>query len=314
MAGYPYQEVNKDTTKNWCTEGLWAMTEYPVNTPSAKEFLQKAKTQLDFLYGKLSLGKYEDLRNPAMNNKGEAIFQAQFLGSTKENGIVQVALPLASQISYNDENGTFVPSLAYHDSYNPADLRVQERQYFFTSDTKSKKYDVNESPAAKFPMPFLFKYYDVDKIKNNGKSSLNWNFYRYSDILLMLTEVNWTLNQLGVSVTQEEIVKGINEVRGRAGLGGYTNADISLKAIMSERAYELIFESKMLWDMRRTRKALKDGSGEFKALENLVGHQPTNFNYQFSAKHLLSPVSGTEIDNNKLCSQNFGWAPVQDGQ
>ncbi len=316
MAGYPYQEVNAggDSTKRWCADGLWTMTEYPVNNSSAKELLQKAKTQLDFLYGKMSLGKYSDLRNSSMNNKGEAIFQVQYLAGTRQNDIVQVCLPLASQISYNDENGTFIPSLGYHDSYNSKDLRVQERQYFFTSDTKSKKYDVNESPAAKFPMPFLFKYYDVDKIKNNIESSLNWPLYRYSDALLMLTEVNWTLNQMGVSVAEADVVKGINAIRTRALLPTYAGADVSLKNIMAERAYELIFENKMLWDMRRTRKALVNGSGEFKALENLVGHQPTSFIFQFSPKHLLSPVSGTEIDNNKKCLQNFGWAPIQVGQ
>lgn len=316
MAGYPYQEVNSeaDSTKKWCVDGLWTMTDYPLNTSSSKEFLQKAKTQLDFLYGKFSLGKYGDMRNPAMNNKGEAIFQAQYLAGTRQNDIVQVGLPLASQISYNDENGTFIPSQAYHDSYATNDLRVQERQYFFTSDTKSKKYDVNEGPAAKFPMPFLFKYYDVTKVKSTTQSSLNWSFYRYSDVLLMHTEVNWTLNQIGVTVPPADIIRGINEIRTRALVPNYASSDVTLQTIMAERAYELIFESKMLWDMRRTRKALKDGTGQFAGLENLVGHQPKNFNYQFSAKHLLSPVSATEIDNNKLCLQNFGWAPKQVGQ
>lgn len=316
MAGYPYQEVNaaNDTTKKWCAEGLWTMKDYPVNTTSSKELLQKAKTQLDVLYGKFSLGTYDDLHNPNMNNKGEAIFQAQFLAGTRNNGIVQVCLPLASQISLNDENGTFVPSQAYHDSYNAADKRVQDRQFFFYSDTRSTKYDANEGPASKFPGAFLYKYYDKNSIKVTGQSGLNWTFYRYADVLLMLTEVNWTLNQLGVSVPAEDITKGINAVRTRALLPTYANVDVNLKNIMAERAYELIFESKMLWDMRRTRKALKDGSGQFDGLENLVGHQPKNFNYQFSAKHLLSPVSGTEIDNNKLCKQNFGWAPKQAGQ
>jgi hypothetical protein len=70
----------------------------------------------------------------------------------------------------------------------------------------------------------------------------------------------------------------------------------------------------MLFDMRRTRRALKDGSGQFTALLNLVGYQPTSFTYQFTAQHLLDPVSSTEIDNNKLCLQNFGWAPKQKGQ
>jgi len=316
MSGYPYQEVNSsaDTTKRWCADGLWTMTDYPVNTSSSKELLQKAKAQLDELYGKFSLGQFSDLRTSSMNNKGEAIFQVQYLANTRQNDIIQVCLPLASQISYNDENGTFVPSLAYYNSYSPADKRAGERAYFFTSDTKSKKYDVNEPPAAKFPQPFLFKYYDVEKIKNNTQSSLNWPLYRYSDVLLMQSEVNWTLNQLGTGQSENDITKGINAIRIRAGLPTYAGADMSLKNIMAERAYELVFENKMLWDMRRTRKALKDGSGEFKALENLVGHQPTYFNYQFSAKHLLSPVSSTEIDNNKPCLQNFGWAPQQVGQ
>jgi hypothetical protein len=314
MAGYPYQEVEStsDTTK--CITGSWTMTEYPVKNASAKAFLQKAKTQLDFLYGKYSLGVYDDMHNPLMNNKGEAIFQAQFLAGTWNNSIVQVCLPLASQISLNDENGTFVPSLAYHDSYSPADKRVQDRQYFFYSDTRSTKYDANEGPAAKFSMPFLYKYYDKESIKVTGQSSLNWTFYRYSDVLLMLTEVNWTLAQNGDAISADDITKGINAIRTRALLPTYAGVDVTLKTIMAERAYELIFESKMLWDMRRTRKALKDGSGQFGDLQNLVGHQPTNFNYQFSAKHLLSPVSATEIANNGVCQQNFGWAPVQKGK
>src|SRR5665647_50985 len=313
MAGYPYQEVNagSDTTK--CITGNWTMTAYPVNTSSAKELLQKAKTQLDMLYGKYTLGTYDDLHNPAMNNKGEAIFQAQYASGLRGNGVVQPCLPLASQISLNDENGTYVPSVSYQNSYLSTDKRVQERQFFFTSDTKSTRYDANEGPAAKFPMPFLYKFYDKSSIKQSGSSGLNWSFYRYADILLMLTEVNWTLNTLGVAVPASDIAKGINEIRTRALVPTYGATDITLKSIMAERAYELLFENKMIWDMRRTRMALKDGMGSFAAIEPLVGHQPTNFNYQFSAKHLLSPVSGTEIDNNKLCQQNFGWAPVQKG-
>ena len=317
MAGYPYQEVNAgaDTTKKWCVDGLWTMTDYPVNTASAKDLLGKAKTQLDFLYGKFSLGTYDDLHNPAMNNKGEAIFQAQFLAGTRNNNIVPFTLPMASRISaYNDEFGTYIPSPAYHDSYSAADKRVADRQFFFYSDTKAPKFDPNEGPAAKFPVAFLYKFYDKVAIKTNGTSSLNWTFYRYADVLLMLTEVNWALNQLGTAEAEADIIKGINAVRTRALLPTYLGADITIKSIMAERAYELIFENKMLWDMRRTRKALKDGSGQFISIENLVGHQPTTFNYQFSAKHLLSPVSSTEIDNNKLCLQNFGWAPIQVGQ
>jgi len=314
MAGYPYQEVNTDTTKAWCEQGLWSMTEYPVNTSSARELFQKSKTLLDDLYGKYPIGEFSDLHNPEMNNKGGAIFQIQYMSGVT-NFPVYYWLPMTSYVSvFTIETGTNIPSLSYYNSFNPADKRIQDRVYFYYSDTKAKKYDPNESPADKFPLPFLFKYYDENAVKVSGNSGLNFNLYRYADILLMLTEVNWSLRQLGASVSDNEIIKGINEVRLRAGLSEYTAGELTLLNIMSERAYELVFENKMIWDMRRTRKALIDGEGQFAGIENFVGHQPTSFNYEFSNKHLLAPVSANEIKNNRQCSQNFGWQPVQQGQ
>ncbi len=314
MAGYPYQEVNTDPTKKWCEEGLWSKTEYPVNTASAKDLLQKSKVQLDFLYGKYPIGAFSDINMPSMNNRGGAIFQIQYLAGTTNNPVF-FYVPMTSYTSaFTIETGTNIPSIAYHASYNTADKRIQDRVYFYYSDTKAKRYDPNESPADKFAQPFLYKYYDYDAIKNTAISGLNYNLYRYADVLLMLTEVSWSLKQLGVTVTPIDIQKGINEVRIRAGLPEIQAGDITLKDIMSERAYELIFENKMLWDMRRTRKALKDGVGEFTALQNFIGHQPTSFDHQFSNKHLLSPISANEIKNNRKCSQNFGWQPVQQGQ
>ncbi len=316
MAGYPYQEVNAspDTTIRWAADGLWKMTGYPVNTSSAKDLLQKAKVQLDYLYGAYPLGDFSDLNNPAMNNKGGAIFQIQYLAGTMNNGVVSTTLPLASQTALFDENGTTVPSVAYSNSFNPADKRIQDRVYFYYNDTKSTKYDANEGPAAKFPVPFIYKYYDKTAIKVSGQSGLNFNLYRYADVLLMLTEVSWSLRQLGVGVPDNDIIKGINEIRTRALLPTYTASGLTFLDIMSERAYELIFENKMLWDMRRTRKALIDGSGQFSGIEDFVGHQPKNYNFEFSVKHLLSPISAIEIDNNRLATQNAGWSPKQVGQ
>lgn len=315
MAGYPYQEQKTDTTKAWCTDGLWSMTQYPVNTPSAKDLLQKAKTQLDFLYGKYPIGDFADLHMPEMDNKGGAIWQVQYLRGTSTNGVIQCFVPLSSHTTVlTTETGTIIPSVAYSASFSPLDKRIADRAYFYYNDTYAAKYDVNEGPAGKFPLPFCYKYYDYNCMKVVGESGLNFNLYRYADILLMLTEVNWSLRQLGASVTDDDIVKGINEIRTRAGLPTYATADVTLLNIMSERAYELIFETKMLWDMRRTRKALVDGVGQFTRIENLVGHQPTSFNYKFSAKHLLSPVSVNEIANNTKVLQNYGWLPKQVGQ
>jgi hypothetical protein len=316
MAGYPYQEVT-DTTKKWCEEGLWAMTDYPVNTPSAKDLLAKAKVQLDFLASQSTYKTwdYSDLRDPAQNNKKGAIFSIQYLAGTANNSMTFNTIPLSSHTTvYTTETGTTIPSVGYSQSFNPIDARFQEKVYFYTSDNIASKYDVNEPPSPKFPLPFLFKFYDQNGAKVRGESGLNFPVYRYADILLMQTEVNWTLKTLGTAVPDNDIVAGINEIRTKAGLATYTAAGLTLLDIMSERAYELVFENKMLYDMRRTRRALKDGAGQFTALQNLVGHQPATWNFQLSRKHLLDPISATEIDNNKLCMQNFEWMPKQKGQ
>jgi starch-binding outer membrane protein, SusD/RagB family len=323
MAGYPYQEVNADadTSKQWCAEGLWTMSGYPVNTSSAKELLQKAKEQIDLVISNggwqpLANYSYDNLHNPTNgNNKGEAIFQIQYLRGTRTNNIIAATLPIGSGIMADDTYGTMVPGESYSASYLPIDKRIQDRQMFFYTDTKHPSRDINTPPVAKFPVPFLYKYYDVDAVKGPpGGSSMNFNIYRLADVLLMQTEINWTLGQLGSPVPEIAVLFGINEVRERANLPAYAITDINLKTIMAERAYELIFERKMLWDQRRTRMALIDGEGEFSGIENLVGHHPVRFNYSLTKQHLLTPISSTEIDNNRNCLQNFGFAPQQVGQ
>jgi hypothetical protein len=316
-AGYPYQEVATDPTKSWCTGGLFAQTGYPINTSTAKDFLQKAQAQLNALYGQYTLGTYSDLHIPAnINNAGEAIFQAQYLGGVSDmGGFVNCLLPVQSHISQiGDEYGTLVPTPGYLASYNPADKRIQDRQMFFSSDTYAKKFDPGQGPADIFSQLYVYKYYDSAAIKISGQSNLNYTFYRYADILLMLTEVNWSLKQLGVAVSDNDIVKGINQVRERALLPDYLASDINLKSIMSERAYELIFENKMLWDQRRTRMCLVDGVGSFAAIESFFGHQPTGFSFKFSAMNLLCPISQREIATNAKCLQNFNFLPKQTGQ
>jgi hypothetical protein len=122
----------------------------------------------------------------------------------------------------------------------------------------------------------------------------------------MLTEVNWALGE-----SPAEIEKGINEVRLRAGLAPLNGASITLKEILSERAWELVFENKMLWDQRRTRRCIVYGDEEISSIANFVGHQPQIFNFAFTPQHLLSPIPGDEMNNNGKIQQNFGYLPTQ---
>jgi hypothetical protein len=304
VAGYPYQEVATDPTKNWCGEGSWQMQTYPV--ASGLDFLKKAQTQLNALYGKYSLGTYDDLHDPAMNNQGEAIFQVQYDRSLQGNGVMQPSLPFLSAISVSEENGTFTPWVGYYNSYSDNDLRKQERQFFFTWDTKALIPD----DTVYFDVPHLYKQYVYEAVKTTFGSGLNWTHYRYGEILLMLTEANWALKQLGQSVSDNDIVKGINEVRERALLDPYTASQVGLKEILAERAYELIFENKMLWDQRRTRKCVVYGDGEISSIQNFVGHQVAIFNFAFGPQHLLSPIGGNEIARNGLMTQNYQYLPT----
>jgi len=299
VSGYPYQEVETNPTKDWCGEGSWTMQEYPVNSSSATAFLEKSKALLDALYDQYELGTYDDLHDPAMNNQGEAIFQIQYSSEDGfTNGILQPSLPLLTKISKSDENGSFTPAEHYWESYAANDIRAQERQMFFTWDTNID--DVTDT--VRFWPPHLYKYYDPAAVKSTEGSGLNWSHYRYADILLMRTEVYWALNQTAAD-------KGINEVRARAGLADLSG--VTLKDILSERAWELVFENKMLWDQRRTRRAIVYGDKEISAIQNFVGHQPQIFNFAFTPQHLLSPIPGNEIANNGKMTQNFGYLPVQ---
>lgn len=315
-AGYPYQEVATDPAKPWCTDGLFSQSAYPVNTPGATSFLQKAAEQLNLLYGRYTMvSTYRDLHNPSLNNKGESIFQIQYISGVNEmTGFMGSLLPPAIKAASLTEYGTLIPTIGYYNSYTPGDLRTQERQMFYTKDNVATQYDATNPPVT-FDQPYVFKYYDSASFKTSGgHSGLNFTLYRYSDILLMLTEVNWTLRQNGISVADDDVLKGINAVRARAQLPAYRIGDINLLSIFSERAWELIFENKMLWDQRRTRKCLIDGVGSFSGIENFVGHQPVSFNFKFSNMNLLSPISQAEIANNSKCLQNFNFLPKQAGQ
>jgi hypothetical protein len=306
VAGYPYQEVASSPDKDWCGTAAWSAQTYPV--ASGVEFLKKAQAQLNALYnGVYTLGTYDNLRDPAMNNKGEAIFQVQYNATLRGNGVIQPSLPLLSAISPKEENGTFTPWVGYYKSYANNDKRKQERQFFFTWDTKY----TNVKDTVRFDVPHLYKQYVASSVKGTDGSGLNWTHYRYGEILLNLTEVNWALKQLGQSASDNDIVKGINAIRERALLPTYTAGQVGLKEILAERAYELIFENKMLWDQRRTRRCVVYGNGEISAIQNFVGHQPAIFNFAFAPMHLLSPIPGNEIARNGLAQQNSGYLPTQ---
>lgn len=98
-------------------------------------------------------------------------------------------------------------------------------------------------------------------------------------------------------------------MRARAELAPLSASSMTLKDILSERAWELVFENKMLWDQRRTRKCLEFGDHEMSDMQNFIGFKPQLFNFAFTPQHLLSPIPGDEMNRNSVIKQNFGYLP-----
>lgn len=120
---------------------------------------------------------------------------------------------------------------------------------------------------------------------NSGDAGNDWPVLRYADILLLLGE---TINELN-GPTQEAL-DAINAVRERAGLPGYTSADIPTQeqyrsAMAQERIHELGFENHRWFDLLRTGKALE-----------VMNAQGAKYGFHMDEHQLLFAIPQREID------------------
>ena len=157
---------------------------------------------------------------------------------------------------------------------------------------------------------------------------------RYADILLMYAEA---LNELSgtyqiaswdgsttyaISRNIEEMKKGIDPVRIRAGLPDYTSAEYSDKDVLRtkikrERMIEFMGEGKRYFDLRRWMDAPIEeskkvyGLNVFQTLGKRDEFQkviPTyNLSATFSDRMYFWPISHRELKRNKKLTQNPGW-------
>src|SRR6266566_1793781 len=109
----------------------------------------------------------------------------------------------------------------------------------------------NKKPRFPNPMPYYGKFYDDGghSINLNAKrSDLNWPIYRYAEVLLIFAEAE--NEAVGPDA---DAYSAINQVRARAKLpplGGLSQAAFR-DAVHQERSWELAFESKRLFDLKR---------------------------------------------------------------
>jgi hypothetical protein len=231
---------------------------------------------------------YADLHNPGKKNIEENIFMTQFKTQAIPGSWQSLIIPYNKNISaYSAETGGIYATADFVKSYDPADLRAKEGQFFFTKFTNQddRKLEVNLGGY------FLYKLFDVDAQTNTASSDLNWSLIRYAEVLLIYAEAS---NE--VSGPSGKAYDAVNAIRTRAQLSNLAglSTDQFREAVWKERWYELCFEDVTWFDMARLHKAFNVGTKQF---DEFVGHK---FSYGpvLTERELLFPIPSAELQNN----------------
>lgn len=240
---------------------------------------------------------YDDLHNPAKKNLEENIFMIQYKTQIIPSGWQVSIIPYNKNISrYSDETGGIYATADFIRSYHPDDLRIKEKQFFYTKYT----LEADRSQEIDLGGYFIYKHFDNVAHNTTANSDLNWPVLRYADVLLINAEADNEVN--GPSA---KVYDAVNATRKRAQLpelSGLTKDQLR-EEIWKERWYELCFENITWFDMVRLRKAFNLSTKKF---EDYVGHK---FSYGpvVSEKELLFPIPTLEVKNNPKLNQNKGY-------
>ncbi len=274
MAGYPLQK---------------GAPYYTLAADKAKEVINANQFTL--------FTSYNDLHNPAKKNTGENIFMIQYKTQVIPSNWQVLIIPYNKNISaYSSETGGIYPTLSFVRSYDPADLRTKEKQFFFTKFTNENDRSVVVDLGGYFP----YKLFDSVAQTSTASSDLNWPLLRYAEVLFIYAEAS---NEVNGPTT--DAYKAVNDIRQRAQLpplSGLSKEQFR-EAVWKEKGYELCFENKTWFDMVRTRKAFNESTQTF---DDYVGHK---FSYGpvLSERELLFPIPTAEVRNNPHLKQNTGY-------
>jgi len=310
-AGLPWSDpsgrASKGAAKALLAKVYLTMAGQPLNKGAAYYKLASDKSLEVIRDGGFSLFQtYAELHSPGSENKGEHIFQIQYLATIAGNPMQQILLPNFKDVSaYSDEVGSTVPTNQFYQSYEPGDLRAKDREgFFYTS------YYTGGSGALKeLNAPYIFKFFDVAAngtlgVKGNTQPDINYPQIRYADVLLTYAEAQNRAD--GTANTQA--YDALNAIRRRAQiapLAGLSQTAFE-EAVWRERWHELCYEGITWFDMVRLRKAYNETTNSF---ENFTGHKfPDNPTIVLADKNLLFPLPTAEMRNNpNLTPQNPGY-------
>ena len=278
---------------------------YPVQGGTYAESAERSRQVIEES-GHTLFPEYTDMIDPANRNTQEFILQVQHAKTIRENGLTPVTLPAFTGIAqYTDEYGGLIPTPEFVESYEPGDKRTEEKQFYYTY-YKGHPNDYPEGDPRRDSLHlggyYIYKYFDKQAIDNDARSELNFTIYRLADVMLMHAEA---ANRANGGPTPLAL-QSLNAIRERADLPPVP-AGLSMEefeeAVWAERYYELAYESKIWFDMVRTRMVRNDLTKEF---DNFVGHT-TVWGKTFTEDQLLFPIPQRETDNNPNLVQNPGF-------
>ena len=301
-SGLPWMDasgrVSLGAVKSLMAQVYLTMAGYPLQKGAAYYDLaaKKAAEVIDSKQFSL-FPVYADLHNPSKKNIGENIFMMQFRTQIIPSSWQVAIIPYNKNISaYSDETGGIYANVNFIRSFEPGDLRVKEKQFFYTNYTAES----DRTKTVELGGYYIYKHFDETAQLTTANSDLNWPVIRYADVLLTYAEA---VNEFAGPGTKA--YSAVKEIRDRAQLpelSGLSKEQFR-EAVWRERWFELCYENTTWFDMVRLRKAFNVGTRKF---DEYVGHK---FSYGpvLSAKELLFPIPTQEILDNSNLKQNDGY-------
>lgn len=258
-----------------------------------------AKTVIDSRAYSL-VPNFADLWMVVNKNGPEHIYSIQFQGLIRNLFTSQsrpTGIGVESGINYWCTTPEFMDTFTDTDKRKKptflTEVTVGATTYYYDTRGSVRGFG-DKSPLFAKPLPYYGKFYDnggQSIALNSGRSDLNWPVYRYAETLLLYAEAE------NESTGPANAYAALNQVRARAGLpalSGLTQAQFR-DAVRQERSWELAFESKRLFDLKRW--------GQYEAV---VGSDPVS-KVGWAPTKIWLAIPQREVDLNPGLKQNPGY-------
>jgi hypothetical protein len=260
---------------------------------------------------------HEDDYDLYENNK-EHIF---FVNCTETNNWFETKLYWGPRLA-NGEGGysSFVGEKELIYSFEPGDQRDEVANLYYVIDELEEEQPLDESNASYWwpgmNFPHVNKYLpDEDKYAfppSGNASGTNYPLFRFAEVLLIYAEA---INE--ATGPTAEAIEAYNRIRRRADLSEWPNVnDLDgnpypnnqegfRRAIRQERRWELCYEGKRLFDLRRWGNLVEI----FKARASVANPTPQDLirAQNVQEKHNLFPIPYQEIQKDPSLTQNPGF-------